>query len=373
MKNWKILSVAILLITLAWGCSTDVEINAPYKPYTVVFGLLDPGLDTQFVKINKTWLGEGNNFDFATIRDSSEYNFDEFVATVGKYNGDNLVQEWELDTITKADKSTDGIFFGPEYTAYFFVPEDGLDQSEDIEYRLFIDFDDKEDVRGTSNVVDYPENNSNVSQPPPGVDNFSVNLATVVGDNTVYGSSTFKWNSSPNSGRYEVSLDFHYIERVWEDVGHTTLVSETPKTLNWFVGSVTAPTSGISALQKEVAWEAFYRMLENRLEEDPLVSREIGWWNADSQRLEVFDMVLSIANDQLSIYMDVNEPVTGIIQERPEYTNIINGLGLFASRGQQRVTALKVTNGSIQEMVEGQFTLYLNFCSGNPFDDYSCN
>ena len=30
--------------------------------------------------------------------------------------------------------------------------------------------------------------------------------------------------------------------------------------------------------------------------------------------------------------MEVNEPSSSIIQERPEYTNIVNGIGLFSCR-----------------------------------------
>ena len=72
MKSIK-LTLAILVVVIGFlRCTTDVDLNAPYSPFTVVFGLLDPGQDTQYVKINKTWLGAGNNFDYALIRDSSE-------------------------------------------------------------------------------------------------------------------------------------------------------------------------------------------------------------------------------------------------------------------------------------------------------------
>ena len=356
-----------------WGCSTDVELNAPYKPFTIVFGVLDPGLDTQYVRINKTWLGEGNNLDYAVIRDSSEYDYDEFVATIGKYNNGNLQEEWILDSITRYDKDTDGIFFGPAYSAYYFVPENGLDQSEDVEYRLNIDFDSKDPVSAVSNVVDFPTNNSNILQPPPGVSSYTLNLANVTELGTHYNNFVFKWNSSPNSGRYEVSLNFHYTENLWADDLHTDLISSTDKVINWSIGSVTSPTDGVAQLTKEVNWEAFYQMLSNRLEADSKITRKAGIWNAEEQTLGVFDLILTIGNDELSTFLEVNEPVTGIIQERPEYTNIVNGLGLFASRGQQIVRDLGISNNSIAELVEGDKTFQLNFCSGNPFSDYACD
>lgn len=381
MKSIKITLVLIAALIGLSRCSTDVNLNAPYEPFTVVFGLLDPEQDTQYVKINKTWLGPGNNFDYALIRDSSEYDFEDFEAKIGRYQNGTLKEEWVLDTITLDNKNTDGIFFAPEFTAYYFVDETGLFLAENgltsttgSEWRLDIDFVDKVDVSASTTLAEYPQNNSNITQPPPGQGaNFKFGLAAVTGDGTHYNDFNFKWTSAANSGRYELSLDFHYIEKVWEDVEHTVLVSQSHEVLNWFVGSVEAPLSGTEQLTKEVNWEAFYRMLQNRLDADPLITREIGIWDEDTQLLSVLDVVLTIANQDLDTYLDVNAPVTGIIQERPEYTNVSNGLGLFASRGQQIAPGFGVTNNSIQEFVQGEFTNELGFCSGNPFSDFACD
>ena len=63
----------LFLCALNWGCSTDVALNAPYEERTLAFCLLDPAADEQWVRVNRTWLGEGNNLEFALIPDSSEY------------------------------------------------------------------------------------------------------------------------------------------------------------------------------------------------------------------------------------------------------------------------------------------------------------
>ena len=102
--------------------------------------------------------------------------------------------------------------------------------------------------------------------------------------------------------------------------------------------------------------------LANNLEADPLITRELGVWNDNIDRVRAFDFVLSIANEELDTYLAVNAPVTGIIQERPVYTNIAGGLGLFASRTQQRVNGLGISKPSVQELVEGQHTAVLQFC-----------
>ena len=47
-----------LVIALGWGCSTEVDLNAPYEERTLAFCLLDPAAEEQWVRVNRTWLGE---------------------------------------------------------------------------------------------------------------------------------------------------------------------------------------------------------------------------------------------------------------------------------------------------------------------------
>ena len=41
---------------------------------------------------------------------------------------------------------------------------------------------------------------------------------------------------------------------------------------------------------------------------------------------------MTVGTTDLETYINVNQPITGIVQERPSFTNINNGLGLFSSR-----------------------------------------
>ncbi|MBK9627952.1 MAG: hypothetical protein IPO56_09700 [Flavobacteriales bacterium] len=50
------------------GCSSELDINAPYKDITIVYGLLDSHDPIQFIKVNKAFLGEGDAYVFAQIR-----------------------------------------------------------------------------------------------------------------------------------------------------------------------------------------------------------------------------------------------------------------------------------------------------------------
>jgi hypothetical protein len=92
---------------------------------------------------------------------------------------------------------------------------------------------------------------------------------------------------------------------------------------------------------------------------------------------------MGLANNELKTWIDVNNPVTGIIQERPSYTNVVGGLGLFASRASAFVLNMPLlsssptlgeTPGNIKALMNGIYTSDLNFCDPNPNNgQYSCN
>lgn len=367
--KWIVIGSLTALIALLSACSTEVDVNAPYDSRTVVFGLLEPSADTQFVKINRTWLGEANNFDVALIRDSSEYPTGAFEGILEVLNGSIVVETFPINEIELADKSDDGIFFAPEHKAYYFLTPGGLNSNRD--YRLRIVFPDRE-VEAVTDVI--PPIIGSIQFPPAGATTFQMNWASVTPSGTTYNNPTFRWNTSPNARRYEATLLIYMTERVWSDQAHTNLVEERLRVLEWNLGeAITNNITGGETINLPANGESFYRFLQSRLQADPFVTREFGIWDSNEQFSRCFDFVLAIANDDYNTYLNVNEPVTSIIQERPQFTNVANGLGLWASRSSDAVLGFGFSEGSIRELVNGQFTNELNFCSSNPFNEYYCN
>ena len=369
-RKWLVFAAAAVIMA-AFGCESDVELNAPYASETIVYGLLEPALDTQFVKINRTWLGDGNNLDIAMIRDSSEYATGAFEGRMEMINSNNVVvQTFPINEILLDSKLDDGIFYAPEHKAYYFLTPDGL--NDDYQYRLALDFPGKPSVAAITDVIGSSP--GAISFPPAGNTSFKLNWASVSGSGTTYFNQTFKWNTLPNARRYEATLRIYLTERVWADLNHTQLVEERPVVLDWFLGrETTNRVTGGEVMTVSVNGQAFYRFLESRLTVDPFVTREFGIWAEGPQFARAFDFLLSIANDEFNTYLDVNEPVTNIVQERPQYTNVSNGLGIWASRSTDRVLGVGISDGSIVALVEGPFTANLNFCYANPFSPYACD
>ena len=148
---------------LVVGCSTDIELNAPYDRTPVVFSLLDAAQDTQWVRINRTWLGDGNQFDAALIADNSEYPAEALTVHIQERLGGTVTSEWALVDTVIENKSDDGIFYAPEHQMWYFVPEGGLDTYAEYDLSIAID-EEPEVVSSTTNMI--AEQIGNITQPP---------------------------------------------------------------------------------------------------------------------------------------------------------------------------------------------------------------
>ena len=77
--------------------------------------------------------------------------------------------------------------------------------------------------------------------------------------------------------------------------------------------------------------------------------------------MDAVEIILTAGNEDLNTYMQVNEPVTGIVTERPIFTNVNNGIGIFASKYSTRVSTF-LSDGSMLEICAGQKTSGFKFC-----------
>jgi hypothetical protein len=386
---------SLLLISLLFSsCETEVDLNAPYQNTTVIFGLLDPDSngdnvisvqDTQWIKINKTFLGEGDNNNYAAIRDSSEYSDDDFVKKVVEriVDGD-VVEEYELKSITVGNRQMNGIFYGPEQTLYYFTPSaPGLNQTS--EYRIVLQFTDGREVSAVTNVVNFTGFGWN----PPASPNTTLIMASqnfANGDCTYQDQVQVKWDAVENASIYQVTLRFHFTELIYLSEDYSVAPIDTnEKYLDYPLGFVKADDQE-SELKITFDGLGFFNFLRNSLTADNKIRRKIGVYNDETTspppRTECFDLFLTCGNKSFEYYIDVNTPSAGIVQERPVYTNVVNGLGLFASRtGQRRLgmpLILENTGaggdniGNLWALSNCDLLSALNFCDPNPTSQFSC-
>ena len=348
---FKKIAIPFFSISLIFSsCSTDFELNAPYETIPVVYGLLDQSKDTQFVKINRSFLGYGNNVDYAAINDCTH--FENVVAVLEEYNEfGNLIDHDTLKELMVGNLQP-GIFYEDSQKVYY-LETDNDSLKEENTYHLKVSVPDKglnfdaetDLIKGSwlnfkfQTILYLAGSGFKVSD---------VDLATTEDG---YLEQTLRWTTAERGKRYELMLRLHYTE-VYNDL------SEQEKYLEWNLGrQISVSSSGGEEMFKDVSGGSFFNFVETQLQnyenEDQVMKRVLG--------MDAVEIILTAGNEDLNTYMQVNEPVTGIVTERPIFTNVNNGIGIFASKYSTKVSTF-LSDGSMLEICAGQKTSGFKFC-----------
>jgi hypothetical protein len=328
----KLAGFAFITILCFSACKTDFSPNAPWKDITIVYGLLSQNDSIHYVKINKAYLGEGNALVMAQNPDSCTYG-NNLTVWVEEWKNGNKSNSWPLDTTTIYNKEP-GVFYYPKQVVYKFAAKlDSVDAN--VDYRLYIQNNktDKVVSAHTGLVQKY-----DVLKPIP---NSQVNFTT---PNLV----PVEWNPAYYGKLYQLDILFTYSEK------NTITGNSVVKTIDWNLGTqTTAGTSGTdNPLEIDFMGTSFYSFVAANIPVSQNVVR-----SATGYPLQY---VYSAGADNLNTYIEVNAPSTSIVQDRPEFTNITNGYGLFSAR--YKLTQYHLMNSlSSDSLYSGSYTKNLNF------------
>jgi hypothetical protein len=332
------------------SCSTEVDLTAEWQEKTIVYGVLNQNETTHYIKINKSFLGDGNAFEMAAVRDSSEYDPERVNAVVEEYENNVFQRSWVLRDTLVTDKE-EGLFYGPEQTVYYFTAN--LNTNPNVEYRLNVSIDNNDPERSvsaiTSLVGDLTISTPAANNPPP-QPSISVAMASGGGN---YNNVVFKWLVPENGIRFEPEITFKYLE---EKSDGSTVLRELPYTMGTLVYNTLSTDLQMSA---SVDGEVYYQFIKNSI----LNSSSLNDPSVVSRKYRGLDFKITVAGEELNTYLEVNEPVTGLIQERPSYSNVENGLGIYSSRYSKVVEDKYMNKNSMIELFTGPYTGSLNFCT----------
>lgn len=353
------------------SCETDVDIRAPYEDVTLVYGLLNQQDSIHYIKINRAFLGEGDALVYAKERDSSEYDPGRIDARIEQMSddGNSVIRSYQLQADENVEKEA-GVFYSPLQTVYFFTTNANDPErpplDADREYRLNISIDE-----GAKRVIAKTP----LIQDNDGSYNFQgiirqlpkVGLATGTQFST---SLPVEWITTAGGKRYQLTVIWKYTDKYV--VGTDT--TEQEYTVRWPFPTLNSRTAeGQEGMEYTLNGEDFYRFLNSQVpdfDDTPnLFKRTPGL---------TIDFELAIGGEQLDIYMDVSEPATGVAQEKPQYTNVENGIGIFSCRYTLVLKDKELSKDSIEELIYGEVGQYTNekgFCDptfGGPLNDRPC-
>jgi hypothetical protein len=315
------------------ACSTDVDLYADYKDITVVYGLLDSGADTNYIKINKAFLGPGNALNIALIDDSCNYpgkldaKLLEYRASAGgtHYEQTNTFQ---LDTLTVHNKDL-GIFYAPNQLVYYTTQRIKPNNNQ-YKYRYELQIDRGDTI--ISALTDIVGGGSFYI--PQGSLNFSSSANT----------GTVNWSPCPYAAVYEVVIRFHFVEV-------SPALDSVERCLTWPLGAHSESELTLENGIYGVPFKAslFFYHLASMLGDDTL--------NNNIQRLiyePSLDVSIAAGGDELYNFITVNGPTNSIVQTIPEYTNVKGGYGVLSSRT-MLTKRMRLSGNTIPELVSREY------------------
>ena len=109
--------------------------------------------------------------------------------------------------------------------------------------------------------------------------------------------------------------------------------------------------SGFKNAEYQISSSGFFGALSQNLEVDPTVGR----------RLVNFDFTFYGISDDFNTFLSVAEPSISIVQKKPEFTNIENGLGIFASRNIRQYKDRNFNSVVVSALKQSELTKDLGF------------
>jgi len=299
------------------ACETDFDVNAEWEETTVVFGLLDASDENQLqkIKISKAFLGNMDAYQMAQYSDSINYGVDELDVKIYKWDFNQIEGSVELIAVPTY---RDGEIFYDSIIVYQFVNDNFLKKGFD--YELLVE------NKNTGNLV------TSKSEIVSGFDFDNIfrtkrkSFQFGLYNNGDFSSSTITWDDSNDNGKiYQLDLIFNYTE-IMNGV-------YTEKSLRYSL-----PLIDDTESKMKIEGNSFFNFLALNLDKNQSVIR---YFNG-------IDMLMTVGSEDLETYINVNKPITGILQERPQFSNMNNGIGLFSSRFTKARYDYNITSSSLQ-------------------------
>ena len=324
MKNIRFILVFIMFISVLVSCSTDVDMYADYKDVAIIYAMINPRTDTNYVKITRAFCGTNDNHidanEVALIYDSSNYpgKLDVRIIELKNTNGgpyEPTNRELILDTMTIHNKE-EGTFYAPHQLIYYTTEQFNTSANGSrYKYRLVIVKPDGDTVTALTSVVGNEEFEIVSSST-----NFEINHTNSLGK--------ILFRADGSASLYDIRMQFNYREQLSGQEMKYKNVSRSFGTKPLYDFPRIDNTDNIYYQEYSLNW--LFNALANAIGGDTIVNP-----NHPNVVRYFDDFVISISagGDELNYYYLANQAqLSSPIALISTYTNITGGYGLFSSR-----------------------------------------
>jgi hypothetical protein len=352
--KYSAISLLVLVFSLIFSsCKNDLEVLAPGKESVSVYAIISPTQRTQNVRINKVYLTDGDAV--AAGQDASTINYgpNELRVTLQRFVGGSTTPT--LTTVGNGSRKEIVLTETVVTTAPgAFNSSQRLWQTTD---KLFGSGDYKLTITNNSTGTTYTSQTTVIdsvkpfgtqqpmpflyipaqptSQPMHG--NYpaipiSTDKPKYVNYDILTQTYQIKFRSIPNARLYGVVMRFHYIDSLVGGGTNQDFVDYTftnAKSDKLDGGLFVEDGSGISYFK--FTGDEFYKNLGNEMAKKSSA-------NVIKRRSYYMEYIVTAGSENLSEFLQINAPSTTIAQDKPLYTNISGGVGVFSSRSTSVVT-----------------------------------
>jgi hypothetical protein len=354
-----IIALGLTLLFTA-SCKNDVEVFAPQTDVTLVYGLLNADDTIHQIKINRVFQGADAVENLAKNPALSEY--DNLKAILFELNTDGFgkvdtTNQWTLTETTITNKDS-GYFYYPNQKVYEVNAK--LDKTK--RYAIWIDKLNGFDIVESSTELIVPTGAILIK--PFGLSFLGLSLAD---DNGPLDKVKLEMKMPINGKVMDVFLDFSWKDE-YKDGSTSGINTIAFKVGTYVVSNIPVDQNDNIQVSAELNPTAFYEFIASKVSVVPDGSNI-------KQRVPE-DIPLNfrfiIGGNEFNTYLEVAAPSSSILETKPEYTNVKNGVGIFSCRTFQGKES-KMSKKSIVYLVDGEITAGRKFCNyANSTDPNYC-
>ena len=327
------------------ACSTDLEVVGNYKETMVIYGLLDQTQSKQYIRVNKAFLGEGNSLVFAQEKDSIQYSKSLTVRLKRLSDGKEYILQPDNSVLKNP-----GIFYsGDQTNALYSFTSTGVDAlNANNKYSLTV----TNSVTGnTATATTSLVSNFEITNPSSTTNTSSFQFTPKNESSRFF----IEWNSTKSARMYQLIIRLNYEDYVTVNGIKDTIL----RNLDWVRPSFTTTGGDGEQMSTDFSHVEWLQFIGSNMSIYP---------ELDYRKVVNMNLIIVAGGEELCTYIEVNKPSTSIVQDKPIYTNIQNGYGVFSGRYYKPPFLLVTGAGNVKDydsLTCGRFTHKLKFLNAD--------
>lgn len=344
----KLIALTVAILSL-FSCNNDLDIYAEEQVLPYVYGYIVSNETDHYIKVTKTFQKSAKD----VITEDLYYHNDSIQVFVDVYKGGDVIESHEA-LVVEADDKAEGIFPFPTHK-YYKVSDVQFINDESLQYATRVEFSNG---KTCGNLKPFQLLTSfNVFNPQL---NFTGAIAEIKFEDGIGRTGPYVFNWWHKGGaREEVVFKISLLE-----------INEKKNTTD----TVTVPIRVYNDIPNDDEVKALlflpevYRRLSENLEKNPDIKRRMLrteiYNKGAGKEVRAFGLGLDLWSESkdLSSYETIMFTQTGIYQDKPNFTNLENALGLYSTKVTKQITA------ESEKLFFGERTLDSLACSPSFFE-----